>query len=166
MFNKRKKIILSVIAIIVIFAGIVFAYSNMQQKNYEKNIELGINYLREEKYEEAILAFEKALSIDSKNEDVKEYLELSKVYKEIVEAEANGDYDKVKELIEKIKGMKYIDIVDEKITVISISSSEKEYNEKEEMVMLNARERYMIPRLSIETLKKAANIKDYRYKYY
>ena len=50
--------------------------------------------------------------------------------------------------------------------VIDRTSNEKEYNEKEEMVMLNARERYMIPRLSIETLKKAANIKDYRYKYY
>ena len=39
-------------------------------------------------------------------------------------------------------------------------------NEKEESTLLTSRERYMIPRLSIETLKKAANIKDYRYKYY
>ena len=39
-------------------------------------------------------------------------------------------------------------------------------NEKEESTLLTSRERYMIPRLSIETLKKTANIKDYRYKYY
>lgn len=50
--------------------------------------------------------------------------------------------------------------------VISRTDKGIEYDAKKEAVSLSARERYMIPRLSVEALKKAANIKDFRYKYY
>jgi peptidyl-prolyl cis-trans isomerase D len=50
--------------------------------------------------------------------------------------------------------------------VINKEESTNPYNEKEEMVMLEARENYMNQYLLIEALKKAANIQDMRYKYY
>lgn len=50
--------------------------------------------------------------------------------------------------------------------VISRTDKGIEYDAEKEAVSLSARDRYMIPRLSVETLKKAANIKDFRYKYY
>jgi peptidyl-prolyl cis-trans isomerase D len=50
--------------------------------------------------------------------------------------------------------------------VINKEESANPYNEKEEMVMLEARENYMNQYLLIEALKKAANIQDMRYKYY
>lgn len=50
--------------------------------------------------------------------------------------------------------------------VINKVDSEKEYNEKEEMMMLSARENYSIQYLYFEALKRAAEVEDLRYKYY
>ncbi len=50
--------------------------------------------------------------------------------------------------------------------VIDRQENPREYNEKEEMVMLSTRENYMIQYLYVEALKEAANIQDFRYRYY
>ncbi len=50
--------------------------------------------------------------------------------------------------------------------VIKKEETTKPYNEKEEMVMLETREKYMNQYLLIEALKTAAEIEDMRYKYY
>lgn len=51
-------------------------------------------------------------------------------------------------------------------TIINKTENPREYNEKEEAVMLSTRESYSIPQLSYKALKDAANIEDMRYKYY
>lgn len=45
---------------------------------YEKQIKLGYKYLKEENYEQAILAFNKAIEIDVKK--TKSYIGLAKTY--------------------------------------------------------------------------------------
>lgn len=50
--------------------------------------------------------------------------------------------------------------------LIDKRESADQYNEKEEIVMLSTRESYMIQYQAMEVLKKAAEIKDLRYKYY
>ncbi len=50
--------------------------------------------------------------------------------------------------------------------VISKNESSAPYNEKEEMAMLAERQRYMNSYLIIDALKKAADIEDFRYKYF
>lgn len=50
--------------------------------------------------------------------------------------------------------------------VINKTENNREYNEKEEINLLTARESYMTQYMIIEALKKAANIEDMRYKYY
>lgn len=51
-------------------------------------------------------------------------------------------------------------------TVISKTESDRPYNEQEETNLLSTRESYMVQYMSLEALKKAAEIKDMRYKYY
>ena len=51
-------------------------------------------------------------------------------------------------------------------TVLSKQENPREFNEKEEMVMLSAREQYQTSYLSIEALKRLAEVEDLRYKYY
>lgn len=55
----------------------------MQQREYDKAIELGINYLREEKYEEAILAFNAAKNIDDKKQEAYDYTEVGNTERDI-----------------------------------------------------------------------------------
>ena len=50
--------------------------------------------------------------------------------------------------------------------VISKTESSAPYNEKEEMAMLSERQRYMNSYLIIDALKKAADIEDFRYRYF
>lgn len=50
--------------------------------------------------------------------------------------------------------------------VINRTENTRPYNEREEINLLSTRESYMIQYMSIEALKKAADIKDLRYKYY
>jgi len=50
--------------------------------------------------------------------------------------------------------------------VIDKQVNPRPYDEKEEMVMLSAREQYQTSYFCIEALKRLANIEDFRYKYY
>ncbi len=51
-------------------------------------------------------------------------------------------------------------------TVLNKQDNPRAYDEKEEMVMLQAREQYTTNYFSIEALKRLANVEDFRYKYY
>lgn len=51
-------------------------------------------------------------------------------------------------------------------TVLDRHDTERPYDEKEEMVMLSAREAYALNYFCIEVLKRNAKIEDFRYKYY
>jgi len=51
-------------------------------------------------------------------------------------------------------------------TVLNKEENPRPYDEKEEMVMLSAREQYSTSYFSLEALKRLAEIEDFRYKYY
>ncbi len=84
-------IVCLVIAAIVIIS-VVSESGSVAAKSKEK-LDLGIKYLSELNYEQAIVAFNEAISIDPKNVDA--YVKLSEAYVAI------GDYDKAEEVLEK-----------------------------------------------------------------
>lgn len=74
----KKGIIISIIAVIVLTAIACIALSNTYFSPYEKQIRLAYKYLEEGNYEEAILAFDKAIQIDAKKP--KAYIGKADVY--------------------------------------------------------------------------------------
>ncbi len=65
--NKKKKvgvIIAVALAVAVIIAGAVLFVMNSFVNDYDRQVNLGYNLMDEGKYEEAILAFDKAIEID------------------------------------------------------------------------------------------------------
>ncbi len=89
-----KKVIIGVTTGVVLLAvAICVLISGRITSPFEQQLELGYKYLQEGNYEEAILAFEKAIEIEPKN--YKGYLGLSETYV------AMGDYDKAYEILEK-----------------------------------------------------------------
>ena len=79
---------------------------------------LGNKYLSEGNYEEAIIAFEKAIKIDSKNTDVKETLDVLYIYQEIDELYIAGDLISAQEKLEEIKDMPKFDIIKDMVESI------------------------------------------------
>ncbi|MEG1106582.1 MAG: FN3 associated domain-containing protein [Eubacterium sp.] len=63
--QKRMVIIISVVLVFIIIASTAFMFYQRNMKLI-KTLELGQKYLDEEKYEEAILNYEKSISIDDK----------------------------------------------------------------------------------------------------
>lgn len=86
---KMKKYMQSVICLLVIAIFITGCGS----ENLEKQLSLGQKYLFEQKYEEAIVAFEKAIQIDKKCVDA--YIGLADAYVGI------GDSDKALEMLKQ-----------------------------------------------------------------
>ncbi|MCR5676088.1 MAG: tetratricopeptide repeat protein [Lachnospiraceae bacterium] len=74
--SKTGILILSAVAVTVT-AAILFVYffSNSPSKNIKNQLDLWKKYLTELDYEQAVAAFKEALSIDSRSEEAKEYLE-------------------------------------------------------------------------------------------
>lgn len=77
--NKPKKkktvfIILFVLlgALLLAFA-VAFGLRFYKNQQYTKNLDIGLNYLKEDDYENAILAFNEAIAIDDKNPTAYEY---------------------------------------------------------------------------------------------
>ena len=75
---------------------------------------------------------------------------------------AHVNYVEVGKTSEPIKGQNSAYI----FTVLDKQENPRAYDEKEEMVMLQAREQYTTNYFSIEALKRLANVEDFRYKYY
>ena len=110
--NKGKRIGLIIgTALLSIILVIIFSTVAVRSTTIKKSVDLGNKYLAEGNYEEAIIAFEKAIKIDSKNTDVKETLEVLYVYEEVVELIAEGEIDKAQEKLEEIKDMPKFDII-------------------------------------------------------
>ncbi|MEL7662047.1 chitobiase/beta-hexosaminidase C-terminal domain-containing protein [Acetobacterium wieringae] len=66
--SKRKTYLIlgSIVGVLAIALAGFFVYMQLQVSQINKTLELGESYLEEGKYEEAILAFDKALAIDEK----------------------------------------------------------------------------------------------------
>lgn len=110
--NKGKRIGLIIgTAILSIILVVVFSTIAVRSTTVKKSVDLGNKYLAEGNYEEAIIAFEKAIKIDSKNTDIKETLDVLYIYEEVVELIAEGEIDKAQEKLEEIKDMPKFDII-------------------------------------------------------
>lgn len=73
----KRKIFLLEMVLVVVLCGCVHTHSSIEQQITEQ-IELGNRYLIEGNYEEAIIAFQKAIELEPKNTDV--YIQLADLY--------------------------------------------------------------------------------------
>ena len=70
--NKNKIAGIGIISAIIVMLSSVFIYANVVKPlKYSEYMDLGNKYLLEENYEEAILAFEKAIKIDAKSTEAR-----------------------------------------------------------------------------------------------
>lgn len=96
--NKNKKIlpIVGIAIAVIAVCLVVFLLPNSDNSNgelsWQEQYDLGVRYLSDGNYEEAIIAFTAAIAIDSKN--VAAYISLSDVYM------AQGDTDAAKKVLE------------------------------------------------------------------
>ena len=78
MKKKKTFIIVIIVAILAVVASIV-GYRMVQQNRVKNLLELGNQYLKEEKYEEAIASYKQVLTIDSKEETARENIVVAAV---------------------------------------------------------------------------------------
>lgn len=108
--QKRKKLMIAM-SIVLIILIIAFSTVAVRSSTAKKSIDLGNKYIIEGNYEQAIIAFEKAIKIDSKNTYVKETLDVLYTYEEIIELVEQGEVEKAQEKLEEIKEMPQFNIV-------------------------------------------------------
>ena len=92
-FHLLVWILVAVIVLAGIGTGIYFALSSQSQDGFQEQLSLGEKYLEELKYEDAIVALNRAIEIDPKNE--KPYLLLADAYL------ATDAYDHAVEVLEQ-----------------------------------------------------------------
>ena len=133
--NKGKRIGLIIgTAILSIILVVVFSTVAVRSTTVKKSIDLGNKYLAEGNYKEAIIAFEKAIKIDSKNTDVKETLDVLYIYEEVVELIAEGEIDKAQEKLEEIKDMPKFDIIKEYVNEVEEEIEEIRLEENDQIL--------------------------------
>ena len=102
--KDKKKLQLVVIAIIIAIASIFIYKGAIAPKLYDKYLNTGIKYLMDGQYEEAILAFDKAIKIEPKTTEARVYQ--AKAYI------GNEEFDKAVEVLEEAQK---IDITNEEL---------------------------------------------------
>ena len=87
--NTKKRItIIVLVALLIISLGTYFTIEMANAKTVKEQLELGNRYYQEQRYEEAIIAYEKVLEIDDKNVEAR--IGLAKSYEalqKLVEAQ-------------------------------------------------------------------------------
>lgn len=92
--NKKKIAGIGIISAIIVMLSSIFIYASVvKPQKYSEYIDLGNKYLLEENYEEAILAFEKAIKIDAKSTEAR--VGAAKAYI------GNNELDKAIEILEE-----------------------------------------------------------------
>ena len=110
--NKGKRLgIIIGTAILSIILVVIFSTVAVKSTTVKKSVNLGNKYLSEGNYEEAIIAFEKAIKIDSKNIEIKETLDVLYIYEEAIKLISEGERDKAQEKLEEIKDKPKFDII-------------------------------------------------------
>ena len=102
--RDRKKLITLVIAIVVAISSIFIYKGAIAPKLYDKYLNTGIKYLMDGQYEEAILAFDKAIKIEPKTTEARVYQ--AKAYV------GNEEFDEAVEVLEEAQK---IDITNEEL---------------------------------------------------
>ena len=103
--NKIKMFTITLITAIIMAVSSITVYSNVcAPKFYDYFIDTGVKYLMDGKYEEAILAFNKAIEIEEKSTEARVYLAKGYV--------GNNEPDKA---IEVLKEAQNIDISNEEL---------------------------------------------------
>ena len=83
--NKKKVTIIALIALLIISLGSYLTIQISHAKIVKEQLELGNRYYQEQKYEEAIIAYEKVLDIDEKNVEAR--IGLAKSYQALLKVE-------------------------------------------------------------------------------
>jgi len=109
-----------IIVTVVIIVIAVSASGDSKAKTKEK-MDLGMKYLSELNYEQAIVAFNEAIEIDPKNVDA--YIRLAEVYV------LTDNYDKAEETLEKAEKETGSDLVREKKEEVKKAKEEKNRND-------------------------------------
>ena len=102
--KDKKKLQLTAIAIVIAIASIFIYKSAVAPKLYDKYLNTGIKYLMDGQYEEAILAFDKAIKIEPKTTEARVYQ--AKAYV------GNEELDKAVNVLEEAQN---IDITNEEL---------------------------------------------------
>ena len=124
--NKSKRLgIIIGTAILSIILVVAFSTVAVRSTTVKRTVELGNKYISEGNYKEAIIAFEKAINIDSKNTDVKETLDILYIYKEIDQLVIAGDLTSAQEKLEEIKDMPKFDIIKDMVENIKENIEEE-----------------------------------------
>ena len=108
MKEKRKhiKVLVSVIAAVLVIIAIIATYYiiGKPSRMLNKQLDLGDRYFLELDYENAVIAYTKALNIDSMDQNVREKLE--KAYTEWAKTlRVGGDYESALKQISDAKGV-------------------------------------------------------------
>ena len=146
----KKRIVSITVIIVCIFAVIasVFGYRMIQQKQQVRDLlELGNQYLQEEQYEEAIVAYKQLLAIEPKEETARENIVVAAVAwsDDLIEVK---EYDKAEEVIadvysivpdERLESMRQ-EIIDERETYEKelLEIKKKEEERKQAVEQINA----------------------------
>ncbi|SEA67836.1 TPR repeat-containing protein [Oribacterium sp. KHPX15] len=96
--KNRLPLIIGLAAVflaVAVFGGAMLIWQSSPGESIKKQLVLGEKYLLEENYEQAILAFEKAIEIDPKNPEP--YLKLAEIYTR------QDDYEKAVKILEKAR---------------------------------------------------------------
>ena len=88
-----KKLQFVLASVVIVLCLCACGQKEAAPTTWQGQYDLGIRYLSEGNYEEAIIAFTAAIEIDPKNKDA--YLGLAEVYI------AQGEFDKAEEILEK-----------------------------------------------------------------
>ncbi|MDO5520373.1 MAG: tetratricopeptide repeat protein [bacterium] len=93
--NGRTLIVIAILIIVILFGGVgTFVVENAKtRREVSKQLSLGDNFLEELNYEQAILAYKKAITIDDKS--VETYKKLAVAYK------ANEEIEKAMDTLRK-----------------------------------------------------------------
>ena len=95
--RDRKKLIMIILAIVVAVSSIFIYKGAIAPKLYDKYLNTGIKYLMNGQYEEAILAFDKAIKIEPKTTEARVYQ--AKAYV------GNEELDKAVEVLEETQNI-------------------------------------------------------------
>ena len=123
--TKNKKLLMIIGLVLLLITGGFVGKNIVQSNTISKSIDLGNKYLSEQNYTEAILEFEKALKIDSKNTDITGTLDILYAYNNILDLISKDKLDEAKIEIDKLKDHPKFEIINSSIESIQAEVDEK-----------------------------------------